>query len=94
MPMTSKGFPVMLTFDLDAETMWTARDPANAERPIVLSQGAYGWKTGLPRILALLERHAIAATFFVPGLVMEQHPGAVEAMLEASPHITNGLKKV
>lgn len=89
MPMTSKGFPVMLTFDLDAETMWTARDSANAERPIVLSQGAYGWKTGLPRILALLERYAIKATFFVPGLVMEQRPQVVEAMLEGGHEIAH-----
>jgi len=43
MPMTPNGFPVMLTFDLDAETMWTSRDPKNAQRPIVMSQGAYGW---------------------------------------------------
>lgn len=33
MPTTSRGFPLMLTFDLDAETMWTARDPAYAQRP-------------------------------------------------------------
>ena len=44
MPITSKGFPVLFTFDLDAETMWTSRDPKNAERPIIMSQGAYGWK--------------------------------------------------
>ena len=54
MPTTSKGFPLMLTFDLDAETMWTGRDPANAQRPILMSQGAYGWKVGMPRILKLL----------------------------------------
>ena len=46
MPLTSKGFPLLLTFDLDAETMWTARDPAYAKRPILMSQGAYGWKVG------------------------------------------------
>ena len=55
MPLSPKGFPVMLTFDLDAETMWTSRDPANADRPIILSQGAYGWKTGLGRVLDLLD---------------------------------------
>lgn len=82
MPMTAKGFPVMLSFDLDAETMWTARDAANAGRPIVLSQGAYGWKTGMPRILALLQRHGIHATFFVPGLVIEQRPAVIEQILE------------
>lgn len=89
MPVTSKGFPVMLTFDLDAETMWTARDPANAERPIILSQGAYGWKTGLPRILLLLERNNIKATFFVPGLVMEQRPEAVDAILNGGHEIAH-----
>ena len=36
MPLSPKGFPVLLSFDLDAETMWTARDPKNAERPIVM----------------------------------------------------------
>ena len=46
MSFTSKGFPLFLTFDLDAETMWTARDPAFAKRPILMSQGAYGWKVG------------------------------------------------
>ena len=51
MPLTSRGFPLLLTFDLDGETMWTSRDPAAAKRPILLSQGAYGWKTGVPRIL-------------------------------------------
>ena len=52
MSVTSKGFPLLLTFDLDAETMWTARDPSYAKRPILMSQGAYGWKVGMPRILA------------------------------------------
>ena len=33
MPMTSRGFPLMLTFDLDAETMWTARDPQERQPP-------------------------------------------------------------
>jgi peptidoglycan/xylan/chitin deacetylase (PgdA/CDA1 family) len=82
MPLAPQGFPVMLTFDLDAETMWTARDPKNAERPIVLSQGAYGWKVGIPRILALLDRYGIKVTFFIPGLVIEQRPAVVEDILK------------
>lgn len=71
----------MLTFDLDAETLWTARDPGNAEKPIVLSQGAYGWKVGVWRVLELLARYDIRSTFFVPGLVIEQHPSVIEAIL-------------
>src|SRR5204862_6987604 len=66
MPLTSRGFPLLLTFDLDGETMWTSRDAAAAKRPIPLSQGAYGWKTGVPRILELLQRYDIRSTFFVP----------------------------
>jgi peptidoglycan/xylan/chitin deacetylase (PgdA/CDA1 family) len=89
MVMTEQGFPVMLSFDLDAETMWTARDAKNAERPIVLSQGAYGWRTGLPRILDLLARHAIKSTFFVPGIVIEQQPQAAEAILEGGHEIAH-----
>ena len=85
MPLSSNGFPVLLSFDIDAETMWTGRDPKNAERPIVMSQGAYGWKVGVPRILDLLGRYGLRVTFFVPGLVMEQRPAMVEAILPYTP---------
>ena len=89
MPLSPKGFPVLLTFDIDAETMWTARDPKNAERPIVMSQGAYGWKVGMPRILDLLARYGLRVTFFVPGLVMHQRPAMVEAILKAGHEIAH-----
>jgi peptidoglycan/xylan/chitin deacetylase (PgdA/CDA1 family) len=81
MPVTSRGFPLFLTFDLDAETMWTARDPSYAQRPILMSQGAYGWKVGVPRILDLLRRYGLKTTFFVPGIVVEQRPQVMEAIL-------------
>lgn len=89
MPISSKGFPVLLTFDLDAETMWTSRDPANANRPIIMSQGAYGWKVGLGRVLDLLARYEILATFFVPGLIIEQRPQAIERILEGGHEIAH-----
>lgn len=89
MPVTSKGFPLLLTFDLDAETMWTARDPSYAKRPILMSQGAYGWKVGMPRVLALLDRYAIKSTFFVPGLVAEQHPALMEDVIARGHEIAH-----
>lgn len=89
MSLTPNGFPVMLTFDLDAETMWTARDPKNRERPIVLSQGAYGWKVGMPRILDLLDRYGVKATFFVPGLVIEQRWALCESVLARGHEIAH-----
>jgi peptidoglycan-N-acetylglucosamine deacetylase len=89
MPLAPNGFPVMLTFDLDAETMWTSRDPKNAERPIVLSQGAYGWKVGTGRILDLLDRHGIKATFFVPGIVIEARWRLAEEILRRGHEIAH-----
>ena len=89
MAVTSRGFPLLLSFDLDAETMWTARDPAYAKRPILMSQGAYGWKVGVPRIMALLRRYAIRATFFVPGIVVEQRPQVIEALLRDGHEIAH-----
>ena len=48
------SFPIMLTFDLDAESGALAVDPTNARRPGVLSVGQYGPKVGVHRILRLL----------------------------------------
>jgi len=77
----SPKIPVLLTFDMDAETLWAARDPAAASKPVWLSQGHYGPTVGLPRILDLLTRYGIAATFFVPGKVVETYPAQVEQIL-------------
>ena len=64
-----------LSFDLDAETAWISRDPANIDRLSVLSQGAYGPKVGVPLILDFLDRNRITSTFFVPGWTAERWPG-------------------
>ncbi len=89
MPFAPQGFPAMLTFDLDAETLWTSRDPKNAERPIVLSQGRYGWKVGMGRILELLDRYDIKATFFVPGLVIQQRQALIEDVVKRGHEIAH-----
>lgn len=81
MHLTSKGFPLFLTFDLDAETMWTSRDAAYAARPVLMSQGAYGWKVGADRVLRLLDRYGLKATFFIPGLIIDQRPKLIERIL-------------
>src|SRR5690606_22209065 len=64
---------VMLTFDFDAETLWTSRDPANARRPGIVSQGAYGAKVGVPKICELLHEEEVKASFYVPGWTAEHH---------------------
>ena len=39
---------VAFTFDFDAESVWIGDDPANADRPGVLSMGTYGAKVAVP----------------------------------------------
>ncbi|MBI1802556.1 MAG: polysaccharide deacetylase [Chloroflexi bacterium] len=82
-------FPVMLTFDLDAESGALAQDPMNANRPGVLSVGQYGPKVGVHRILKLLDEEAIPATFFIPGWVVDKYPAAVEAVANAGHEIAH-----
>jgi peptidoglycan/xylan/chitin deacetylase (PgdA/CDA1 family) len=89
MPLTSKGFPLFLTFDLDAETMWTGRDPSYAGRPILMSQGAYGWKVGTTRVLDLLDRYGLKTTFFIPGLVIDQRAALMQEILRRGHEIAH-----
>ncbi len=81
------AFPIMLTFDLDAESGALAADASNASRPGVLSIGQYGPRVGVHRILRLLAAEGIAATFFVPGWVVDRYPAAVEAIVKAGHEI-------
>ncbi|MFC5179410.1 polysaccharide deacetylase family protein [Nocardioides taihuensis] len=77
------------TFDLDAEEVWLAEDPTASRRPVLLSQGAYGPRVGLPAVLGLLRAHGVRATFFVPGRVAETYPAAVESVLEAGHEVAH-----
>jgi len=72
---------VMFTFDFDAETLWISRDPSNWKRPGTLSQGTYGAKVGVPKILELLRDYELRATFFVPGWTAEKYGTRIEAIL-------------
>src|SRR6266851_3211071 len=73
---------VMMTFDLDGESPWIHRDPALAERPLHMSMGAYGPKTGMPRILELLDRYGIKTCIFIPGWIVERYPALCEEILK------------
>lgn len=82
-------FPIMLTFDLDAESGALAADAGNARRPGVLSVGQYGPKVGVHRILQLLAEENIVATFFVPGWVIDNYPATVEAVVAAGHELAH-----
>ena len=73
-PKTWKGdarCAVALSFDSDHETS-TLREGSTS--PGRLAQGEYGARVGVPRILDLLRRHELRATFFVPGVIAKLHP--------------------
>jgi peptidoglycan/xylan/chitin deacetylase (PgdA/CDA1 family) len=76
-----------LTFDIDAETMWTSVDSDNERRPFVVGNAQYEIEVGIPLILELLGRHGIRTTFFVPGGVALAHPETVRSIAAAGHEI-------
>jgi peptidoglycan/xylan/chitin deacetylase (PgdA/CDA1 family) len=72
----NKQCVVLLTFDFDAESLWETT--GSHSTPTYLSRGAYGARVGVPRILSLLAKYDIRATFFVPGITAERHQAVVQ----------------
>jgi peptidoglycan/xylan/chitin deacetylase (PgdA/CDA1 family) len=77
------------TFDLDAESAVLSSHPRAATRLSVMSHQAYGPLTGLPRLLRILERQGLRATFFVPGYTAHRHPDSVRAIAAAGHEIAH-----
>ena len=75
------------TFDVDAESAILFNHPESAGWLDVMSHQAYGPRTGVPRILRLLDRQGIRATFFVPGYTAERWPEVVRAIRDAGHEI-------
>lgn len=74
---------VCLSFDHDNTSLFIANERTS---PVMLSRGDFG-SVALPRILSLLERDAIPATFFVPGHTVESYPADIEAILQVGHEI-------
>jgi peptidoglycan/xylan/chitin deacetylase (PgdA/CDA1 family) len=82
-PATWKGgarMAVALSFDADHETIELRHGGASIGR---MSQGQYGARAGMPRILALLERHAVPASVFMPAVAAMIHPEEARAVVGA-----------
>jgi peptidoglycan/xylan/chitin deacetylase (PgdA/CDA1 family) len=74
---------VALSFDFDAETN-SLRDGQYS--PGGLSQGEYGARVSIPRILALLDKYRIPGSFFVPAVTALLHPGEIKGIVAKSRH--------
>ena len=77
------------TFDLDAESPILFERPEAAGWLDVMTHQAYGPRTGVARLLRLLDRRGIRATFFVPGFSAERWPAAVRAIRDAGHEIAH-----
>jgi peptidoglycan-N-acetylglucosamine deacetylase len=78
-----------LTFDMDAEAPVLTADISSISRMTPMSHQAYGPLVGVPRILALLKRHDLKATFFIPGYSAHRYPDVVRAVAEAGHEIAH-----
>ena len=77
------------TFDLDAESGILFDHPETAGQLDVMSHQAYGPRTAVPRLLRLLDRRGIPATFFIPGYSAELWPDAVRSIRDAGHEIAH-----
>ncbi len=72
-----------LSFDFDSIAAMVAR---GMKTPTAISRGEFG-AVAVPRILSLLAKYDIKATFFIPGLTLETYPGQVEEIAAAGHEI-------
>lgn len=77
------------TFDVDAESCVLAHDPAASDRMSLMTHQAYGPRVGVPRLLRLLERRGVTATFFVPGFTADTYPDMVRSIADAGHEIAH-----
>lgn len=74
---------VCLSFDVDNESYLLAQGETS---PTTLSAADFGAETGLARILALLDRHQIPASFFIPAVSALIHPQQIPAIMKSGRH--------
>lgn len=87
--MSSNTTHVVLSFDIDGETLWTSRDKVNRIGPVMMSQGYYGPEIGVPRILKLLQKHNLPATFFLTGFIADHYTDSCRYIIDEGHEIAH-----
>jgi peptidoglycan/xylan/chitin deacetylase (PgdA/CDA1 family) len=77
------------TFDVDAESAMLWDHPETAAHLDVMAHQAYGPRTAVPRLLRLLDRQGIRATFFIPGYSAERWPETARSIRDAGHEIAH-----
>ncbi len=75
---------VLLSFDVDNDTILLAR----SANPSIgaMSQGEYGARVGLQRVVDLVDRHNIPASFFIPAVSLILQPDMVDVIQRSGQH--------
>jgi peptidoglycan/xylan/chitin deacetylase (PgdA/CDA1 family) len=85
--LTPKSWPngarVAVNFGFDVDNELLAR---NNPLPAPLSQGEYGAVEALPRLLRILDKHQIPASFYIPAVSAMLHPEMVPAIMKSGRH--------
>jgi peptidoglycan-N-acetylglucosamine deacetylase len=76
---------VSLTFDLDNASAAIARELTS---PTMISRGDFG-VVATERLLAILRKHGVQSTWFIPGHTIESYPRSVATIVEAGHEIGN-----
>jgi len=88
--LTPKRWPngarmaVSLSCDFDTEPVWLGFQ--KQQSPSYMSRGEYGARAGMPRIMAMLDKYKIPATFFIPAISMVLHPEVIDDIKRRPQH--------
>ncbi|MGH7319172.1 MAG: polysaccharide deacetylase family protein [Candidatus Rokuibacteriota bacterium] len=83
-----KRSAVVLSFDFDAESGFLFREPEKAKRSLgTLEERRFGPRVGVDRILRLLDRLKLQASFFIPGWTVEHHLAETKRIRDAGHEI-------
>jgi peptidoglycan-N-acetylglucosamine deacetylase len=69
---------ICLTFDFDAVSIWLSTFKQTSASPV--SRGEFGPRVGVPRLLEMLARKGVKATFFVPAHTAVSFPDATRSI--------------
>jgi peptidoglycan/xylan/chitin deacetylase (PgdA/CDA1 family) len=83
-----KRSAAVLSFDFDAESGFLSREPEKSKRSLgTLEERRFGPRVGVDRILRLLDRLKLRASFFIPGWTVENHLAPAKRIRDAGHEI-------
>jgi len=83
--MAEREPKVCLTFDFDGISAWAGS--LGMTSPSAVSRGEFAGRVAVPRVLDILAREGVRATFFVPGITVEAWPDVCRRILDEGHEI-------